>query len=128
MCKYHGPKEQLDAARSLDTPIDELQALAKSEYNFVRVAVAENPNTESHVLVELFPQDLKSDANQYMAVALAGNSETAAADLARLTDMVIPLLKDWNSRGNSYKHFELGVALCDNKHTSIEAINRVLQP
>src|SRR4051794_4855989 len=97
MSKYHGPKEQLDAARSLDTPSDELESLAKSEYNFVCIAVAEHPNTESHVLVELFPQDLQSDANQYMAVALARNSKIVAADLARLADMVMPLLKDWNS-------------------------------
>jgi hypothetical protein len=128
MLKYHGPKEQLDAAKSLSTPPGELQALAKSSYSFVRIAVAENPNTQSHLLVGLLPDDLQSDANQYMAVALARNPKTQDAALSRLARMLLPLLKDWNNRGDSYKHFELGLALCSNKHTPIDAISPMLQP
>jgi hypothetical protein len=56
--KYDGPKDMLDAARSSATLADELTNLANSEYVFVRVAVAENPNTPIQALSRLVPDKL----------------------------------------------------------------------
>ncbi|HMA38289.1 MAG TPA: hypothetical protein VKY74_27830 [Chloroflexia bacterium] len=128
MSQYRGPKEQLDAARSVDTSVEELRTLARSEYNFVREAVAANPNTEVQILVELFPEDLQSGSNQYLAVALAQSSKTPAPELSKLVDMVLPFLQEWNSRGDSFLHFKIGVALCHNPHTPIDPISMLLQP
>ncbi len=65
--KYHGPKEMSDAAKSPVTSQEELNNLANSEYIFVRVAVAENPNTPVHTLSRLIPEKL-------------GNTEKLKAD------------------------------------------------
>jgi len=44
MKKYSSPKEYLEAAKSLTTPIAELEALSKSEYGFVQVEGAGIPH------------------------------------------------------------------------------------
>lgn len=62
--RYRGPKDRVDAARSANTPIAELSELAKSEYTFVKEAVAENPNTPTDVLVRLLP-DVVADDNDW---------------------------------------------------------------
>jgi hypothetical protein len=56
--KYHGPKDMVDAARSSVTSPEELSNLADSEYAFVRVAVAKNPNTSIQTLSRLIPDKL----------------------------------------------------------------------
>jgi hypothetical protein len=61
--KYHSPKDVLDAARSPAAPPEELAQLANSIYVFVRVAVAENPNTPIRTLLKLIPDKLSTKIN-----------------------------------------------------------------
>ena len=125
MPRYHGPKEQLDAARSSEASAAELSVLAESAYSFVQTAVAEHPNTEPQVLAELTPINLQASSDQYIAAALAKNENTPPLALTRLTILVIPFLD--NGRGH-HEHFEIGVALCSNSNTPDEAITILLEP
>jgi len=84
--KYHGPKDRLDAARSTKTPTEELSRLAASDHNFVREAVASNPNTPPSTLMEMLPQGLPSDDAWRMLLALLKNPklpQALGADVAK---------------------------------------------
>ena len=72
--KYHSPKEYQDAAKSPETPASELAFLAKSEYNFVRLAVVQNPNVTPEILASLVPENLDSWSEQEIARALTQNN------------------------------------------------------
>lgn len=54
---FHGPRDYLDLARSGEATADELRELARSEYVFVRQAVAENPKTPPDALRAVLPDD-----------------------------------------------------------------------
>jgi hypothetical protein len=86
--EYHSPKDYLDAAKSSDTTVEELQYLAFSEYNFVRLAVAQNPNTTSEILASLVPKDLSSWPDQELAHALAKTPGTTADTMRALIELV----------------------------------------
>jgi hypothetical protein len=121
--KYHGPKDYLDAAKSLETSAEELKYLAKSEYDFVKTAVARNPNSSEEVLELLLPTNLESWTQQELASAIAGNIITSPQTLKDLANDLIPFLN--NGRGNNMA-FEAGINLCCNSNTPIEAIQTVL--
>jgi hypothetical protein len=123
MPKYHGPKEELDAARSPGASRDELSVLAESQHSFVREAVADHPNTDPFVLAELVPINLLSAPDQYIASAIARNANAPSFALERIAAGVLPFLD--NGREHQ-KHFEVGVALCCNANTSQDTIIKLL--
>ncbi len=123
MRRYHSPKDYLDAARDPATPADELRLLASSVYDFVRLAVAEHPNTEAHVLVGLIPQRIESWHEQRLAYALARRSNMPAQALSILAERLPPLLNRGRNRGNG---FQAGIALCNHPDTPIDAIQTML--
>lgn len=58
-------------AGSADSAVEEMESLAKSKYDRIRLRVAENPNSPQHVL-EL----LAKDGNPDVRVAVATNPQT----------------------------------------------------
>jgi hypothetical protein len=123
--KYHSAKDYLDAATSPETSAAELEILAKSEYDFVRVGVAENPNITSEILASLIPSKIESWNEQALAAALSGNRKTPAEVLSLLAIELIPVLN--HGRGND-QGFRAGVNLCCNLNTPLETIREVLNP
>jgi hypothetical protein len=123
--RFHGPKEELDAARSPDTSVDELAILAESQYSFVLTAVAENPNTDPFTLAGLIPLSIQSYPDQALIVALARNGNTPPLALSRLAEAVLPFLDNQRDR---YSLFEAGVALCCNPATPLEEIIPMVDP
>jgi hypothetical protein len=121
--KYHSPKEYQDAAKSSETPASELALLAKSEYNFVRLAVAQNSNVTPEILASLVPNNLDSWNEQEIARALTQNLKTLPETLALLAEKLAPFLD--NGRNNDYA-LEAGIYLCNNPNTPFEAIERIM--
>lgn len=125
MKKFHGPKEQLDAARSPETTSDVLDMLAESPYRFVQTAVAEHPNTQPWTLAVLVPFDLKLPPDQFLAAAISWNRHTPDYALARVGERVATYLD--NQRGHEMC-FEIGIALGCNPNTPLETISKLLEP
>ncbi|HTH37898.1 MAG TPA: hypothetical protein VL572_08025 [Pyrinomonadaceae bacterium] len=122
---YHSPKDYLDAAKSSQTPLDELARLATSEYDFVRLAVARNPRTTSAILRLLLPADLHGWNNQEIASEIARNGKTPRATLEKLAEKLIPYLD--NGRGNEMA-VEAAVRLCNNAGAPLRIIEMILSP
>ncbi len=57
--RYHSPKDYLDAAKLPETSSSELEVLAKSEYDFVQIAVVRHPHVTPEILRHSF--QLKSN-------------------------------------------------------------------
>ncbi|PYS48336.1 MAG: hypothetical protein DMF68_13480 [Acidobacteria bacterium] len=125
MRKYHSAKDYWDAAKSPETPIEELDFLAKSEYDFVRVGVAQNPNVTSEILASLIPSRIESWNEQTLAAALTENLRTPVEVLMLLATELIPVLN--HGRGND-QGFRAGVNLCCNPNTPLDSIREVLNP
>ncbi|MGB9754243.1 hypothetical protein [Roseiflexus castenholzii] len=123
MPRYHTPKEYLDAARSPETTPEELRHLAMSPYDFVAVAVAQNPNTEPDVLTALVPATVTSWNDQALAAAIAQHPHTPVEALKMLAERLTPVLD--NGR-NHQMGFKAGVALCCNPHTPFQGIATLL--
>ncbi len=121
--KYHSPKEYQDAARSLETLASELAFLAKSEYNFVRLAVAQNPNVTSEILASLVPDNPASWNDQEIARALTQNEKTSPETLSILAQKLITVLD--SARDNDLG-LEAGIYLCNNPNTPFEAIEKIM--
>ncbi len=121
--KYHSPKEYQDAAKSLETPASELAFLARSEYNFVRLAVALNPNVTAEILSSLVPINLEHWNEQDIARALTQNSKTLPETLNLLAEKLIPVLN--NGRDNDLG-LEAGIYLCNNPSTPFETIENIM--
>ena len=121
--KYHSPKEYQDAAKSSETPASELALLAKSEYNFVRLAVAQNPNVTPEILAFLVPDNLDSWNEQDIARTLTQNSKTLSKTLSLLAEKLIPVLD--NGRGND-NALEAGIYLCSNANTPFESVKKIM--
>ena len=121
--KYHSPKEYQDAAKSPETPASELAFLAKSEYNFVRLAVAQNPNVTAEILASLVPDKLDSWNEQDIARALTRNKKTSLETLSLLAEKLIPVLD--SGRDNDLG-LEAGIYLCNNPNTPFEAIEKIM--
>jgi hypothetical protein len=88
MMKYHGPKDRLDAAQSSATPPEELALLSRSDYIFVREAVATNDKTPEEVLESLVPHSLESDDEFKIALALVKNSALSPRLVAAIAQLV----------------------------------------
>lgn len=121
--KYHSPKEYQDAAKSPETTASELALLAKSEYNFVRLAVAQNPNVTPEILASLVPDDLDSWNEQDIARALVQNSKTMPETLFLLAKKLIPSLDSGRDNDNA---LEAGIYLCNNPNTPFEVIEKIM--
>ena len=121
--KYHGPKDYLDAAKSLQTSAEELKHLATSDYDFVKVAVAQSHNSTEEVLDLLLPIIYESWTGQEVASAIAENPKTSAKTLQTLTENLIPFFN--NGRGNDMA-FKAGINICCNLNTPIESIESLL--
>lgn len=122
--KYHSAKDYFDAAKSPETPPEELEYLAMSEYDFVRIGVAQNPNITAEILSALIPIKLETWNEQALAASLTENPKTPPDTLALLAEKLIPVLD--HGRGND-NGFRAGVSLCCNPNTPFEAIKFVLQ-
>ncbi|WP_448543285.1 hypothetical protein [Roseiflexus sp.] len=123
MPRYHTPKEYLDAARSPETSSEELRDLATSPYDFVAIAVAQHPNTESDVLAALVPATIRSWNDQSLAVAIAQHPRTPIDVLETLAERLAPVLD--NGRDN-HMGFKAGVVLCCNPKTPLQCIATLL--
>ncbi len=123
--KYHSAKDYLDAAKSRETPVAELEVLARSEYDFVRIAVAENSNMSPEILAALVPSKIESWNEQALAAALTGNQKTPVEALMLMASKLIPVLN--HGKGNDHG-FRAGKNLCCNANTPLESIREVLNP
>ena len=121
--KYHSPKEYQDAAKSLETPASELTFLAKSEYNFVRLAVVQNLNVTPEILASLVPESLDSWNEQEIARALTQNEKTSPKTLSLLAQKLISVLDSGRDNGLG---LEAGIYLCNNPNTPFEAIEKIM--
>lgn len=121
--KYHSPKDYLDAAKSTETPASELAFLAQSDYGFVRLAIAQNPNATANILASLVPSNLDDWNDQDLARVLTQNLKTPPETLSLLAEKLIPFL---DNRRNNDMALEAGKNLCDNQNTPLEAIEKVM--
>jgi hypothetical protein len=117
--------KDLEAARSPQTTPDELDVLAESPYEAVRMAVVEHPATKPFELAGFVPLSIKSPYDLDIAAALARNNNTPEYALVRLAERVIAYLGREPNRG---KCSEVCVALCSNPGTPFEAISELLAP
>lgn len=121
--KYHSPKEYQDAAKSELTSVSELAYLAKSEYNFVRLAAANNPNITEEILDSLIPLNFDSWNEQEISAALTGNLKTSSQTLKKLAQSLTSYL---NSGRNNDMAFIAGVNLFNHPNASIDSLKEVL--
>ncbi len=121
--KYHSPKEYQDAAKSPETLASELAFLAKSEYNFVRLAVAQNPTVTPEILASLVRDNLESWNEQDIARALTQHENTLPETLSLLAVRLIPVLDSARNNDNALK---AGIYLCNNPNTPFAAIEKIM--
>lgn len=74
MNKYHSPLDRQKAAQSNLTSAQELADLAKSEYGFVRAAVAKNTNTPTEILEQLAPEAIHDKEDYDLSLSLLENT------------------------------------------------------
>lgn len=122
--KYHSPKEYQDAAESELTPVSELSYLAKSEYSFVRLAVANNANVTETIIESLVPINMGSWNEQELSAALTKNPKTLPKTLGELAEKLTPFL---NSARNNDMASQAGINLFCNPNTPIEALAEILK-
>jgi len=118
-----GPKEQLDMAKRAEASPEQLEALARSPYNFVLTAVAGNGNTPTSALDGLVPDEADTYPDQELLKALAWNPNTRVATLRRVADRLAGRLN--GGRGNQVA-FEAGIALFSRFDTPIEVLVALL--
>jgi hypothetical protein len=125
MVKYARVKDYLRAAKSPETPPEELHELALSDYHSVLLAVAKNPNAQPETLDLLVPLRFSSWNSHELAVAIARHPNTTPETLHVLAERLRPLLD--NGRGH-HMAFKAGVHVCSNPKTPIEALEALLKP
>jgi len=123
--RYHSPKDYLDAAKSPETPSPELEALARSAYDFVQIAVARHPHVTPEILASLVPAKVESWNEQELAAVLAQDPKTPVEALHKLAEKLVPVLN--HGRGND-NGLRAGVNLCCNANAPLETIKKVLNP
>ncbi len=123
--RYHSPKDYLDAAKLPETSSSELEILAKSEYDFVQIAVARHPHVTPEILASLVPAKVESWNEQELSAALAQNPKTPTESLSELAERLIPVLN--HGRGND-NGLRAGVNLCCNPNAPMDVIQKVLNP
>ncbi len=122
--KYHSPKDYQDAAKSELTSVSELEKLAKSEYGFVKLAVANNSNVTEEILETLIPVCFDSWNEQELCAALTQNSKTLSKTLRKLAEKITPFL---NSERNNDMAFTAGVNLFCHPNTPIDSLENLLK-
>ena len=123
MSKYSSPKDRQDAARSPVTSPDELYQLAMSDYGFVRLAVARNPNARPDTLRRLLPLTLSSWNDQDLAAAIIEHPGSSQELLALIAGMLVPVLD--NGRDN-HMAFRAGMLLCSQPTVDFTTIRKLL--
>ena len=88
---YHSPMDYLTAARTSSSS-DELACLARSEYEFVRLAVAQNPNVTSSILLSLVPEGFATWNQQELAGAVSKNPKAPQDALRKIAVGLRPFL------------------------------------
>ncbi|MBK8803302.1 MAG: hypothetical protein IPN71_14830 [Fibrobacteres bacterium] len=82
--KYSSPNDRLNAAKSESTELSELAALAESEYEFVKLAVASNKVTSNEILQKLAPETIASKHDYAIAKALIEHANLSIETRDRL--------------------------------------------
>jgi hypothetical protein len=123
MTRYHSPREYLEEARSFDTSSARLNVLAKTQWEFVRAAVAANPNTSVQTLVGLLPTGMNA-IDQPIAVEIARRPDAPPELLRQLATRFGQIV---NLAGRSMNS-ELGLALISNPGTPMDVIEALLDP
>jgi hypothetical protein len=125
MRRYHSPKEYLEEARSPDTSPHRLDLLAESEWEFVRAAVAENPNTDVRTLFHL-ARITEQLWDEPVAIAVARRAEAPSEALQILAERFARAV-DGRAQTMGFDP-ELGLALLNNPATPDDAIAKLLDP
>ena len=123
MKPYHSPKDYLDEVRSPDTPPDRLDILSETQWEFVRAAVAANPNTGVRTLVGLLPPGNRP-LDEPIALAIARREDAPVEALRQLAGRFGKVV-NWSGRN---LNFELGLALAANPATPPDVISALLDP
>ncbi|MHC4741783.1 MAG: hypothetical protein ACYS8Z_07730 [Planctomycetota bacterium] len=150
MGKYHGPKEYLEAAKSPDATLEELRELAKSPYDFVRVAVvrhpkcdmdllrelakssygsvrvaiARHPKCDMDLLLSLIPENLDKSWDQELAIIVIENPNTPSEVLSSLAELFMGFVY---SHAEDHGRFQGALSLCCDRRIPIDDIARLLQ-
>ncbi|MBL8515631.1 MAG: hypothetical protein JNM76_01575 [Betaproteobacteria bacterium] len=125
MAKYSGPKERLVAAQSIGTSLQELAELAKSEFEFVRLAVARNPSANEQILASLIPESLESYDSQQIAEAIAQRADASAELLASLAKSLQQHLHA--GRENSVA-VSAAIKLCNHPRVRLQDVIGLISP
>jgi hypothetical protein len=121
--RYSTPREYLEAARDPRTQPGELRSLARSEYDFVRTAVATHPDADRETLAFLLPSSPRTWNEQDLLSRISAHANAAEETLRSAARVVVPLLD--NGRGND-RGMAAGIALCTNPRTPLDAIRTLL--
>ena len=121
--KYHSPREYLEEARSPATTAERLDILAETPWEFVRAAVAANPNVSARTLLGLVPTGARP-ADEPIALALAQRRDATAETLRSLAKR-FGRTNDWSGRN---LNFALGLALLANPATPPDVVALLLDP
>ena len=119
--QFHGPKDYLDAARDPAASVEDLRALARSQYVFVVIAVAEHPATPPDLLAGLLPSEPISENDTRMLCALARNSNASSQLLSDIASMIPGLLHTRHMPA-----FEAGIALFERGDTPGVVLEQLL--
>jgi len=111
------PKDYQDRAVA-SVSGDELDALARTPWNFVQLAVARNPNASVATLERLVPSSAVGWHDQDIIIALAQHPSIRAEDLRRCARTLIGLLEG----GRNQHAFKAGVALACSTVTPFEEL------
>jgi hypothetical protein len=120
---YHSPKDYLIEAQSPATPAERLDILAETQWEFVRAAVASNPNTSARTLASLVPTGVRP-LDESIAVAIVRRPDAPPDALSRLATRFGKTV-DWSGRQLS---FDLGLALLANPATPDDVVATLLDP
>jgi hypothetical protein len=119
--QFHGPKDYLDAARDPAASVEDLRALAESQYVFVVIAVAEHPSAPIDVLEQLIPREPHTWNDVRMLDALAKNPRTPPAILAEIASLIPALL-----HRRDLDAFAVGLALFERGDTPRVVLEQLL--
>lgn len=123
MSKNSSPKERQDAARSPVTSPDELDQLAMSDYGFVRLAVARNPNARPDTLRRLLPLTLSSWNDQDLAAAIIEHPGTSQELLVLIAGMLVAVLDHGRENGMA---FRAGMLICSQPTVDFTTVRQLL--
>jgi len=122
MSRFQSPREYLEEARSTDTSPERLDILAETEWEFVRAAVASNPNTSPRTLAGLTPSGIRP-LDDAIAIAIARRADASPESLRKLAARFVEATKRMGRTS-----FELGFALASNPSANMEVIDMLIDP